>query len=85
MATACRSKGGDIMTVKEKLTKLLEDSPQLDVVGGYLDYEDAAEYLISNGVTVLPEGAIILTKEERAALNEYQKKLDAGGDPFEKE
>ena len=68
------------MTVKEKLTELLENSPQLDVVGGYLDYEDAADYLIANGVTILPEGAIILTKEEIAALNEYQKKHCTGGE-----
>lgn len=41
--------------------------------------------LYEKGCRIIPEGAIILTKEERAALNAYQKKLDAGGDPFEKE
>jgi hypothetical protein len=40
--------------------------------------ERLADYLIANGVTVLPEGAIILTKEEIAALNEYQKNTSPG-------
>lgn len=69
------------MSVKARLTELLEfaaevmDCPQMFEV---------AEYLIDNGVTVLPEGAIILTKEEIAALNEYQRKHGAGGEPVEK-
>ena len=34
---------------------------------------------------LLPKGAIVLTKEEIAALNAYQKKLDGGGGALEKE
>lgn len=34
---------------------------------------------------LLPEGAIVLTKEEIAALNAYQEKLNGGGDALEKE
>ncbi len=50
----------------------------------YERYEQAvalADHLIANGVTILPEGAIILTKEEIAALNEYQR---TRGDSIEK-
>ncbi len=72
------------MTVKAKLTELLENSPQLDVMDRDVDYEDAADYLIANGVTILPEGAIILTKEEIAALNKYHKMHGSGGNPCEK-
>lgn len=68
------------MTVKEKLTALLNaaaelmDCPQMDEV---------ADFLIKNNVTILPEGAIILTKEELAALKVYGKKRK-GGDALEK-
>ena len=64
------------MTVKAKLTALLDaaavllDSPDMDEV---------ADFLIKNNVTVLPKGAVILTKEEIAALNKYQKMLGKGG------
>lgn len=64
------------MTVKAKLTALLDaaaelmDCPQMDEV---------ADFLIKNRVTVLPKGAVILTKEEIAALNKYQKMLGKGG------
>ena len=37
---------------REKLIELLENSPFLDVLGGYLDYKEAADHLIANGVTV---------------------------------
>ena len=37
---------------REKLIELLENSPYLDVLGGYLDYETAADHLIAHGVTV---------------------------------
>lgn len=73
---ACHSNGGDIMTIKAKLTALLEaatvlmDCPQMDEV---------AEFLLKNNVIVLPEGAIVLTREEIYALNEYQKKHGNGG------
>lgn len=64
------------MTVKAKLASILEaavaflDSPDVDEV---------ADFLIKNNVTVLPEGAIILTKEELAALNELERKRGRGG------
>lgn len=47
--------------------------------------EGLADYLMANGLTILPEGAIILTKEEIAALNEYAEKHGSGGDALEKE
>ena len=34
-----------------------------------------ADRLMENGVTILPEGAIILTRAELDALNEYEKKF----------
>lgn len=73
------------MSEREKLNGILARA----VSDGYsletrIETEKLVNFLLENGVTVLPEGAIILTKEERAALNAYQKKLDGGGDPFEK-
>lgn len=64
------------MNVKVKLTDLLEkateemDCPQM---------HEIAEYLVKNRVTILPQGAVIITKKEIAALNEYQKKHFSGG------
>jgi hypothetical protein len=40
------------MDVREKLGELLYNSPQLDVLGGLSYYEEAADHLIANGVTV---------------------------------
>ena len=40
------------MDVREKLVELLYNSPQLDVLGGLSYYEEAADHLIANGVTV---------------------------------
>ena len=40
------------MDVSEKLVELLYNSPQLDVLGGLSYYEEAANHLIANGVTV---------------------------------
>ena len=63
------------MSVKERLTEMLEfavevmDCPQM---------HELAEYLEENGVTILPEGAIILTREEIKALNEYHEKHKTG-------
>lgn len=56
--------------MKEKLTELIQNA-----VGGCARHwaEIIADHLIANRVTVLPEGAVILTKEEIAALNEYQQ------------
>lgn len=58
--------------MKDKIIELLEeaaekmDCPQMDEV---------ADYLISKGVTILPEGAIILTRAEIDALNKYESKI----------
>ena len=68
------------MYIREKIIVLIQNS-----VGGcsLLLAEKIADYLIENGVTILPEGAIILTKEEIARLNEYQKRHFAGGEQLE--
>lgn len=42
------------MDVREKLSKLLEECPYLDVLGGLSYWDETAEYLISNGVTITP-------------------------------
>ena len=73
------------MNVRTKLIGILSaaasDGYSLDT---RIETEQLADYLVKAGVTVLPEGAIILTREEIAALNEYQKKF-VGGDAREKE
>lgn len=38
-------------------------------------YAETADYLINCGVTILPEGSIILTRAEIEALNTYSDKL----------
>ena len=38
-------------------------------------YAEIADYLIDRGVTILPEGSIILTKAEIKAMNTYSDKL----------
>lgn len=77
---------GDVMNVRTKLIGILSaaasDSHSLTT---RIETEKLVDYLIEAGVTVLPEGAIILTREEIAALNDYQKKLDGGGVDLEKE
>ena len=40
------------MDVREKLVKLLTNSPQLDVLDWTTGWEEAANYLIATGVTV---------------------------------
>ena len=40
------------MDVSEKLVELLTNSPQLDVLDWTTGWEEAANYLIANGVTV---------------------------------
>ena len=68
------------MTVKAKLASLLEAAASfMDCP----DVDEVADFLIKNGVTILPDGAIILTKEEIAAIKEYGKKR-RGGDVLEK-
>lgn len=63
------------MTTREKLKIILAvaaaDGCNLDT---RINTEKLAEFLIAQGVTVLPEGAVILTREEITALNEYQTK-----------
>ncbi len=60
--------------MREKLIELLEeaaekmDCPQMNEV---------ADYLISKGVTIIPEGAITLTRAELDALNEYEERRKA--------
>ena len=64
------------MNAKAKLVAVLEAAVAfLDCP----DVDEVADFLIKNGVTVIPEGAIILTKEEIARLNEYQEKHFVGG------
>ena len=40
------------MDVREKLVELLTNSPQLDVLDWTTGWEEAANYLIANGVTI---------------------------------
>ena len=65
------------MDVKEKLIQLI-----MDATRGCARYWASliADNLIANNVTILPDGAIILTRAEILALNEYQKKHGAGGE-----
>lgn len=54
--------------MREKLIELIS---QVQYMGG-LECR-LADYLIANGVTILPEGAIILTRAEIEALNKYEE------------
>ena len=54
--------------MREKLIELIS---QVQYMGG-LEVK-VADYLISKGVTILPEGAIILTRAEIDALNKYEE------------
>ncbi len=58
--------------MREKLIELIQNS-----VGGCARHwaEIIADYLIANNVTILPEGAIILTRAEIDALNEHNEKV----------
>ena len=58
--------------MREKLIELIQSS-----VGGCARHwaEIIADNLIANGVTILPEGAIILTRAEIDALNKYSEKI----------
>ena len=38
--------------------------------------EDLADYLIANGVVVVPENSIILSKNEITALSKYQETIN---------
>lgn len=56
--------------MREKLIELIQSS-----VGGCARHwaEIIADHLIANDVTILPEGAIILTRAEIDALNKYEE------------
>ena len=45
-----------MMDLMEKLVELLTNSPQLDVLDWTTGWEEAANYLIANGVTVQERG-----------------------------
>ncbi len=53
--------------MREKLIELLKHEFGTKVA------EITADWLIANGVTILPEGAIILTRAELDALNKYEE------------
>lgn len=55
--------------VKDGLVRLLTDK-SIDLES---DVDYVADFLIENGVTILPEGAIVLTKAEIEALNKYEE------------
>ena len=66
--------------MKEKLIVLISDAAVLcrykEIMGeNVTPAEIVADHLISNGVTVLPEGAIVLTRAEIEAMNTYSDKL----------
>ena len=68
------------MTTRQKMNNLLAAAASDGyTIGTRIEVERLTDYLLENGVTVLPKGAIILTRKEIAALNEYQKKHGAGG------
>ena len=46
------------MDVREKLVELLTNSPQLDVLDWTTGWEEAANYLIANGVTMQEEAKL---------------------------
>ena len=91
------------MDIREKLVELLRNSPHLDTVKGYkgndCTFEQAADWLIANGVTVqeckvaeidqfkLPINvAILILKEEyKQRVDGYTTHLSYGGngDPAE--
>jgi hypothetical protein len=56
--------------MRDKLIELIQSS-----VGGCARHwaEIIADRLIANGVVILPEGAIILTRAEIDALNKYEE------------
>lgn len=63
--------------MKELLSTMIQEA-----VGGCAKYwaDVIAEKLVANGVTILPEGAIILTRAEVEALGEYEKMLKGAGE-----
>jgi hypothetical protein len=67
------------MDTKTKLMGILglaaSDAYSLDT---RIETERLADYLIANGVTIIPEGAVIMTKDELKALVEYTEKNKTG-------
>jgi hypothetical protein len=59
---------GEDKVMRDKIIELIS---QVQYMGG-LEVK-LADYLISKGVTILPEGAIILTRAEIDALNKYEE------------
>ena len=57
--------------MRERLIELIQNS-----VGGCARHwaEIIADNLIENGVAIIPYGAIVLTKAEIEALNDYEKR-----------
>lgn len=72
---------------ENKGCRIYFDDLNISTSADFADVESALVFLESENedISLLPEEAIVLTKKEIAALNEYQKKLDAGGDALEKE
>ena len=64
------------MDVREKLVELLTNSPQLDVLDWTTGWEEAANYLIANGVTVQEWKPISEPPEEKGT---YLVCTDNGG------
>ena len=64
------------MDVREKLVELLTNSPQLDVLDWTTGWEEAANYLIVNGVTVQEWKPISEPPEEKGT---YLVCTDNGG------
>lgn len=65
--------------------KMVLDDPNIVWGEGERTERTIAEAFYEAGYRKIPEGAIILTKEEIAALNEYQKKHCTGGESLEKQ
>lgn len=67
--------------MREKLIEIISDIVvqnrfKLAICKSLSPVEEAsviAEHLIARGVTILPEGAIILTRAEIEALNKYEE------------
>lgn len=64
------------MDVREK--QIEELLSELIKTNSYGTLNAVAEHLVNAGYRKIPEGAIILTREEIKALNEYHKKHKTG-------
>jgi hypothetical protein len=71
----------DEKQIKEIQTEILRWGKTADKTGNYK--YTLSEHLYKVGYRRIPDGAVILTKEEIAALNEYQKKHCSGGESVE--